>query len=248
MKPVSTERMRRRSLVLAIALSATVAACGSVKHPATDGGATSDAPALDAAADAATCPTRLLTGGTDVAAQGWSVVMQPPATLSEGVDFVKLQTTTSTNATVSGQLLLDYPGAVEMGKPFKIQVVMLVDAVNPHNQLDAGAAILGSFTAQTGFGTTAERNQMIYLDPAKIGWADDSPSFPSFPFTVTDSAYHTYELSVDAGGNATVRVDGTQALTRSGFTTNGAIAIGDQTNEPGVDSMLQIRSVTRLCL
>jgi hypothetical protein len=233
--------MRGRSLLLAL-LPIAVAACGSGKQPAADA-----SPAADAAApDAATCPTQLLTGGADVAAQGWSVVMQPPATLTNGLDYVELQTSTHAGATVSGQLLLTYPGAVETGKPFQIQVVMRVEAVNPHNQFDAAAAILGSFTPPSGAGN--DRSEMIYLDPTKIGWADDNPNTPPFAFTVTDTAYHTYELAVDAAGAATVRVDGTQALTRTGFTTNGAIAIGDQTNDPNVDSTLRIRSVTRLCL
>jgi hypothetical protein len=109
--------------------------------------------------------------------------------------------------------------------------------------LDSAAAILGSFTPQFGAGN--DRNQMVYLDPAKIGWADDSQSFA---VTVTNSAYHTYELSVDAAGTATVTVDGIPALTRGGFVFNGAVAIGDQTNDPNVDSTLRIRSVTRLCL
>lgn len=231
--------MRRRSVLLAIALSA----CGSGKPAATDASPAADAPGLDAAP----CPITLLTGGTDAAAQGWAIVMQGPATLTNVADFVQLQTSTTPGAKVSGQLLLSYPGAVEMGKPFKIQVVMRVDTVNPHNQFDAAAAILGAFTAQTGFGTTVERAQMIYLDPTKIGWADDSPSFPSSPFSVTDGVYHIYELSVDAGGAATVSVDGIHALARNGFTTNGAIAVGDQTNAPNVDSTLRIRSVTRLC-
>lgn len=233
--------MRSRSHLLALLVSVAVAACGSVKQPATDAGSAADAPA----ADAATCPRKLLTGGTDVTAEGWTAVTQPPATLSYGMDFVKLQTSTNTNATSGGQLLLDYPGAVEVGKPFRIQVVMQVDAVSPHNQLDSAAAILGAFTAQTGFGTTAERGQMIYLDSGKIGWADDTQSFA---VTVTDNAYHTYELSVDTNGTATVSIDGAQALTRQNFTTNGALGIGDQTNEPGVDSTLRIRSVTKLCL
>src|ERR1044071_9437044 len=219
--------MRRCSLAFAVVL-AVAAACGSGKQAATD---------ASPASDAATCPTRLLAGGTDVAPQGWSVVMQLPATLRNGVDYVELQP--STGATTSGQLLLSHPGAVEIGKPFKLQVVMLVEAVTPHNQFDAGAAILGSFTSM--FGLPAERGQMIYLDSAKIGWADNTQSFA---VTVTDGAYHTYELAVDAGGAATVSIDGTRALTRNGFTTNGAIAIGDQTNESGIDSTLRIRSVT----
>lgn len=230
--------MRGRSILLALLASAAASACGSVHQAATDASPAADAPVPDAA----TCPTSLLTGGTDVAAQGWSVVMQLPAMLSNGPDYVKLQTSTSTNATVSGQLLLNYPGAVEAGKPFKIQVVMLVEAVNPHNPLDSAAAILGSFTPPFGAGN--DRNQMIYLDSGKIGWADDAQSFA---VTVTDNAYHTYELAVDAGGTGTVSVDGTHALTRTGFITNGALAVGDQTNDPSVDSTLRIRSVTRLC-
>lgn len=34
---------------------------------------------------------------------------------------------------------------------------------------------------------------------------------------------------------------------RTGFVSNGAIAIGDQTNDANVDSVLRIRSVTKLC-
>lgn len=37
----------------------------------------------------------LLVGGTDVAPQGGSLVMQPPATLTNGPDFTRLQTSTS---------------------------------------------------------------------------------------------------------------------------------------------------------
>lgn len=234
--------MCRRSRLLALVPSAAIAACGSVKHPAIDAGVAADAPPDTATPDAATCPTALLIGGTDPAPQGWSVVTQGPAMLTNGTDYVKLQTSTSSGAKVSGQLLLTFPGAVEVGKPFKIQIVMLVEAVSPHNQFDAGAAILGSFSG--GGGSSTERNQMIYLDTARIGWADDSQSFA---VTVTDNAYHTYELAVDAGGAATVRIDGTQALQRSGFVTNGAIAIGDQTNDGAVDGTLRIRSITRLC-
>ncbi len=197
---------------------------------------------VDSAGDAAGCPKALLVGGTDVAPQGWTIVMQAPAQVTYGADYVRLQTSTTSGATMSGQLLLSYPGAVDVGKPFKLQVVMLVESVNPHNQLDSAAAIMGSFTPPFGAGN--ERNQMIYLDSGKIGWADGSQSFP---VSIINKAYHTYELSVDAGNVAQVSVDGTPALTRNGFVFNGTIAIGDQTNDPNVDSALQIRSVTKLC-
>src|SRR5689334_17139773 len=94
-----------RTVWLAVAWS--VAACGAVKTPAAD--ANVDAADIDAPA----CQPRvLLAGGSDVAAQGWSVVTQVPAQLTNGPDYANLKTTTNMGATVSGQLLLNYPGAV----------------------------------------------------------------------------------------------------------------------------------------
>jgi hypothetical protein len=215
--------------------------CGSVKNVTPDANIGADAAS---APDAAGCqPKMLLVGGTDVAPQGWATVMQAPASVTYGPDYVHLQTSTTTGATTSGQLLLNYPGAIDAGKPFKLQVVMLVESVNPHNQFDSAAAIMGSFTPPFGAGN--DRNQMIYLDSDKVGWADDTP--PPFTVSVANNAYHTYELSVDAGNVAHVSVDGIPALTRTGFVWNGAIAIGDQTNDVNVDSGLRIRSVTKLC-
>ncbi len=119
---------------------------------------------------------------------------------------------------------------------------MQVESVNTHNSLDSGAAILGSFTPS--FGNSTDRSQMIYLDSAAIGWADDTQSAA---FSVTDGAYHVYELAVDAAKVATVSVDGVAKLTRNNFTTNGTIAIGDQTNDANVDGAVRIKSVERLC-
>jgi hypothetical protein len=196
----------------------------------------------DADADAGCQPTALLVGGTDITTQGWTVLMQAPATVTNGADYVRLETTTNMGATTSGQLLIQHPAAVVPGTPFKISVVMLVESVNAHNQLDSAAAILGSFAG--GFGTATERAEMIYLDSAAIGWADDTQSAA---VAVTNGAYHTYELDVDAAGVAHVSVDGVAALTRTGFVTNGTIAIGDQTNDPNVDGVVRIKSVTKLC-
>jgi hypothetical protein len=216
--------------------------CDSVKDPTSDANTTGNADAAASDAGATCTPTTLLVGGTDVAPQGWSLVTQTPHTVSYGPDHVRLQTSTIAGATTSGQLLLYHPGAVEAGKPFKLQVEMLVESVNAHNPFDSAAAILGSYTPPFGAGN--DRSQMIYLDSGKIGWADDTQSFTT---PVVDDAYHTYELSVDAGNVAQVSVDGIVALTRSGFVFNGAIAIGDQTNDANVDSVLRVRSVTKRC-
>ncbi|AKU95994.1 hypothetical protein AKJ09_02658 [Labilithrix luteola] len=52
---------------------------------------------------------------------------------------------------------------------------------------------------------------------------------------------------MDAANVATVSIDGVAKLTRNNYTTNGTIAIGDQTNDPNVDGVMRIKSVTRAC-
>ncbi|UJR83164.1 hypothetical protein [Sandaracinus amylolyticus] len=193
--------------------------------------------------DAATCPTTLLVGGADIASQGWTTAMGDPATLTYGADHVQLETTTASGgARTSGHLLLTRAGAVVPGEPYRLEIEMRIDSVTPHNQGDSAAAILGSFTPL--FGIPAERAQMIYVDANAVGWADDSASSP---LAITNGEYHTYVLAVDASGAAELSIDGAPVLTRAGYTTNGTIAIGDQTNDPNVDSTLRIRSVRLLC-
>lgn len=216
-----------------LALLIAAAACGSSNPP--------DSP--DAAIDAPpACYKVLLTGGSDVTAQGWTVVQQAPSTLTYADDYTRIETTTVTNARTSGQLLITYADAVEVGKPFRLQFELMVESASRHNPLDAGAAILGAFTPP--FGNSSDRGQMIYLDTAALGWSDDTASFPA---AIANGAYHTYVLSVDATGIASLTIDETAALMRDNFAFNGRIAIGDQTNEPGIDGAMRIRKITRLC-
>jgi len=184
----------------------------------------------------------LLVGGDDITAQGWTTAAQAPNTLTYGADYVRLATSTNSGGRTSGQLLITRANSLDGTKPFALRVTMLVESVNNHNQLDSGAAILGSFTPPAG--QAVDRSQMIYLDSGAIGWADDTQS-AAFP--VTDNAYHVYELSVDAAKVATVSIDGVPKLTRNNFAANGTIAIGDQTNDPNVDGALRIKLVERLC-
>ena len=180
----------------------------------------------------------LLEGGIDVAAQGWSVVSVQPSVLSYGLDYTRLSTSTTQGARTSGQLLLRYPEAVTVPGAFRLRTVLQVEAVNSHNSLDSGAAILGSFTSP--FGNAVDRSQMIYLDATRVGWSDDTASAA---VAVLDGAYHVYELVVDATGAATFSVDGVQKLTRANFSRTGQIALGDQTNDPNVDGAMRIKSV-----
>jgi hypothetical protein len=216
----------------------TLLGCGEVGKVPADASSSDGAPA-DTAPGA--CPRTLLIGGTMVEPQGWSPVMQLPASLTYGPDYVRLETSTLAGASTSGQLLLNYPGALPP-PPFRLQVVLLVERVNPHNGFDSAAAVMASYTPPFGAGN--DRSQMIYLDGGAIGWADDTQAFPT---TIANNAYHTVEVAVDASTTARVTIDGGAALTRNGFVSNGAIAIGDQTNDMAVDSAIRIRSVTLLC-
>ena len=199
-----------------------------------------DAPA-DAPPDAKPCPPPLV-GGTDVLAQGWTVTQQAPATLSYGADYVELATTTNNAANTGGQLLLVHAGAVTPGQPFTLRAEIQITTVTPHNQFDSGTAILGSMSG--GAGSQIDRAEMIYIDRDKIGWADDSASAAH---NLDTTAFHTYELTVDAAGTATVSLDGAALLARPNYTTTGTIAIGDQSNDPNVDGTMRIRSVTQVC-
>ncbi|AKF86664.1 hypothetical protein MFUL124B02_31120 [Myxococcus fulvus 124B02] len=184
----------------------------------------------------------LLVGGGDLTAQGWTVVSEGPSTLSYGADHVRLATSTITGERSSGRLLITREDAFDGTRPFRLEVTLQVETVNRHNTLDSGAAILGGITPP--FGTAVERSKMVYLDSAAIGWADETQS-AAFP--VVDGAYHVYEFAVDAAKVATVSVDGVAKLTRNNFTSNGTLAIGDQTEDPSVDGAMRIKSVDLLC-
>jgi len=203
-----------------------------------------DVDAADAADSAPACvPVPLLVGGTDVTTQGWTVSSgSAPYTLDYGADYVRLGTSTNGGATTGGQVMLSRANTIDSTRPFILRIEMQVESVATHNPYDAAAAIMASFTPP--FGVGVQRNQMIFLDAAKIGWADDTQAID----VAVLGNYHTYEFSLDAANVATVKVDGVASmLTRSGFMTNGTIAIGDQTNEKNVDAAMRIRSVTRVC-
>lgn len=187
-------------------------------------------------------PTVLLTGGTDVVAAGWTVVGSGPSAVlsAPGADITQLAT--ATVGSNGSHLLLSHAQLPTAGEPLALELVLKVVAVGNHDPLDAAVAVLGAFTAP--FGLPAERAQMFYVDSDEVGWSDGAQSAAA---NAVDDTFHTYVLRVDAGGTANVYRDGTLLLTRTSFTLNGTVAIGDQTNEPGIDSTIQIKSVRRLC-
>jgi hypothetical protein len=232
-----------RMRVLAGFVLAAVAACGNVEQTP-DASTLPDSPpgTPDAGMpDAGGCvDTAIFLGGMDVAAQGWDVTQSGAASVNTFGPTIT-QITTQTVGSGGAQLLISKRNAVTPGAAFIVELSMQVMAADPHNFLDGASVLMGSFSG--GFGDGVERGEMIYIDPGAIGWADDTGTAPG---NATDT-FHNYRLSVDAGGNATVSRDGVALLNRAGFTTNGTIAFGDQTNDANVEANLLIRSVTLIC-
>lgn len=185
-------------------------------------------------------PQTILDGTSTVAAQGWTVTGTASAITTDGllVDFTTKGVATGT--TTSAQALLSKNVGIANGAAWALEWRLKVIASDGHNALDAPVAFMGSFTAP--FGAGAERAQMIYFDVAAVGWADDAQSY-----AVDTRSFHVYRLDVSAGGHAELRVDGTLALARDNFTTNGVIAVGDQTNDANVDSQFELYQARKLC-
>ncbi|HEY0192441.1 MAG TPA: hypothetical protein VGC42_15080 [Kofleriaceae bacterium] len=226
--------------------------CGSVGHNNPADAAEPDAAPIDAAIDAppdappdAACEKTLLVGGVDVAGQGWIIYQQQPEMITYGADYTQLTTSTTAMASSGGQLLLARASSVAVDQPFKLEVVMQVVAISSHadDTLDASAGILGSLTGQVG--SSSDRAEMVSMYPDRIVWADDAATHA---VNIVDGAFHTYVLAVDAKRQASLSLDGAVILTRASYVTNGTVAVGDQSNDAGLDATTRIKQVRLLCV
>jgi hypothetical protein len=200
------------------------------------------------------CPQPLLEGSSTPDLQGWSVLQTSDAVGTVSSDQVLIQYNTASMPCPApcktGPMVLYYKEiGISDGTAYALEWRLKVVTSDTHNPLDAAVAFMGSFTPSTTFGTAPERSQMIYFETGAIGWADDStaPQAVSRYLVNTTDVFHVYRLDVDAAGHAEVRVDGNLALTREGFSTNGTIAIGDQTNEANLESQFLVYSIRKLC-
>ena len=178
--------------------------------------------------------------------QGWNVITDfnlPPDVSTDGnVLTVNTIGISPPPGVPSGQFTLFYRNAgINKTKGFSLELILRVLEVSEkHNPFDAGIAFLASYNPSVFAGLPSEREQLIYFDEDSIGWGDESSSFA----LDTTKDFHTYRLSVDNSGIASVFVDNVLTLQRSGFQTNGIIAFGDQTNDLGVDSRFAVKSIS----
>lgn len=229
-----------------VGVIAAAAGCGSVASRDADAPpAGADArPGADAARspDAGTCtPGIILSPGADPAAQGWTVTQSGFATLSY-TDPAAIQLETMPGGIDGGATLILSRRVVASGQPFGFEVIMRVDRVDTHQEWNTPVTLAGAYSGIPG--TVAERDQRIYVDGGAMGWADDLGTAVA---NALDGAFHTYEVDVAATGQASVIRDGAAVLSRTAFTTDGTIAIGDLTSQLQLEASIAIQSVTVRC-
>ncbi len=201
------------------------------REPGADAPIPGDAPAT-------TCtPRRLLTGGTDPTAQGWTFVRQGAGTVAVGNGVTTL---TTTNDAIQLLVLRD---AFVPGSPWAIEMVVEVVSSGGHGASNAAVALMCSFHDPVG--DDADRRRMLFLDKDAYGWGEGGASIGG---NTLQPVTYRFESTAMGGVKATIKIDGgTTALTAGPFASNGTIAIGDQTAQAGLDSTVRISSVDFVC-
>ena len=180
-----------------------------------------------------TCtPRRLLMGGGDPAAQGWTVLHTGSYTISGGSSGGQTMLMTRNDST----LLLVYRNAFPPDR-WAIEVTMQVMQSGGHATNEAAIAVMPSF--HDPLGSDQDRSRMMFLDMDRIGFGGTSIGAPT-------TAMSKYRLEHTAGGGMKVTAD-FGSLEIGSVISNGTIAIGDQTTSAGLDSTFSIASVDLFC-
>jgi hypothetical protein len=186
--------------------------------------------------DASACvPRRLLIGGQPVEGQGWTIERTGSGTVTYGGGMTTLTTTGNARQLI---VLRDAFPSSQWALTITAQVVQSGGCTANH----AAAAFMAGFHAPDG--DAADRARMLCARQDGTAWGDGSVS--------TGVALDTLgqiKLERTANGIRAIvqSADGMSTLSSGGFTSNGTIAIGDQTTDPGLDSTIKIVSVDLTC-
>ena len=203
--------------------------------PAGNPDAASDAP-LDAPTSGACIPRRLLTGGMPVEQQGWTIERVGAGTVTYSPGTTTLATTNN------ARQLIVLRDAFPSNK-WSIRITAEVTSTGGCTPNNAAVAFMASFHAPAG--DDADRARMLCIGPDKAVWGD---GVGSIGVSLVAIGVITLERTSPAGIRATVQSGaGMASMTAGGFTSNGTLAIGDQSTDPGLDSSLEIISIDLMC-
>ena len=184
----------------------------------------------------ACAPRRLLTGGQDPVAQGWTIERSGSFSMTVGNGVTTMGTTNG------GTQLLVLANALPTEK-WGIQVIMTVTQSGGHTTNQAALALMASYRAPMG--DAEDRKKMLWLETADAGWGDGTGSVG---INMQQQATVKLERTNANGIKAAIQsMLGMASTTAGGFTTNRTIAIGDQSAAMGLDSQFQITSIDLYC-
>jgi len=197
-----------------------------------------DSTSVDAPSSSACVPRRLLTGGTDVTAQGWTIERSGAGTITYSPGLTTLTTT------ANARQLIVLRGAFPPDR-WALQITGELVATGGCTPNNAAAAFMASFHDPSGDATDYAR--MLCVAESNIAWGDGTSSL-MVAFNSVGTIKLERTTTTIAGIKATVQATNGQAsITAGPFTSNGAVAIGDQSTEPGLDSTMRIVSVDLMC-
>jgi hypothetical protein len=196
--------------------------------PGTDASTPGDAPS-------ACVPRRLLIGGQPVEAQGWTIERVGSGTVTYGGGMTTLTTTSNARQLI---VLRDAFPSSRWALTITAQVVQSGGCTAGH----AAAAFMAGFHAPVG--DAADRARMLCAREDGTSWGDGSVSTG-----VAIDTLGQIKLERTANGIRAIvqSAGGMSTLSSSGFTSNGTIAIGDQTTDAGLDSTIRIALVDLTC-
>jgi hypothetical protein len=205
---------------------------GDIDAPVTGDSTSSTGPDAPLSCTGAT----LLTGGTDVAAQGWDIV-----TAGAGALITYQSTVTRMQTSGNSSQLIVRRGVLPLADMFTLDITIRVITSGGHSDLAAAAALMLSFHDPSG--NAEDRAAMAFLDNNRIGWGDGTVEV-----SLNTQQMVTYQLSRRANElRAVVDTGSVSAEMSRTFQTNGTLAIGDQTVDNGRDSTLEVTSVVLRC-
>lgn len=183
-----------------------------------------------------TCtPRRLLTGGMDVTQQGWAIERVGNGTIT--YEPARTTFTTKDNARQLIVLRDAYPS-----DRWAITVVGEIVQSGGCTEGNAAVALMPSFHAPIG--DANDRAKMLCASETAVMWGDNTVSIGvGLKTTGTVRLERTGATTI----RATVQGSGQGTISGGPFTSNGTIAIGDQSTDLGLDSTFKIISVDLMC-
>ena len=180
---------------------------------------------------AACTPRTLLAGGSNAAEQGWEIVRIGNGSISTANGITTLATTGD------ARQLLVLRDAIPADR-FIVEVNLEVVASGARTTGLGAVALMMSFHDPSG--DAMDLSRMVALDTLGMQIGTASVGFDT-------TTMHAYQIERTATGSIRAAVGGGGTVTVSPFTTNGTIAIGDQSTAPGLDSTIRISSILLMC-